>query len=244
MAHHLAELVLAAQNDATTTIEQRQLIVDTILRVWAHRHHYLGQAPLADFSSVLTALDRLGQDSPWKFSQPFGPDIQLPDPSASDLPLVETVTELEQLTRETLIRLIYIAARNAEENNQEWLELACKAESNLEGNTTTTLSRLYRSITRRHNDERNPREDTEGPVDGETGNAREDIAEDTAAHGNTEEASQGSSKNQLVNEDLFDDEDDYMSNPLSDITHAQRLREMANLLNRVADTLSASEPSE
>ncbi|MGH3717426.1 MAG: hypothetical protein ACRDRI_01020 [Pseudonocardiaceae bacterium] len=64
MAHHLAELVVAAQDEATTTVEQRQQIVETILKVWTHRRYYPGRAPLEEFSSVFLALDRLGDSSP------------------------------------------------------------------------------------------------------------------------------------------------------------------------------------
>jgi hypothetical protein len=32
MAHHLAEMVVAAKDDASTTVEQRQQIVETILK--------------------------------------------------------------------------------------------------------------------------------------------------------------------------------------------------------------------
>jgi hypothetical protein len=239
MAHHLAELVLAAHNEATTTVEQRQQIVETILKVWAHRRDYPGRAPLEDFSAVFAALDHLGDDRPWKFSRPFDADTEVPDPSTSGLPLLATAAELERLTRETLLRLIWLATQNAEEANQEWLEAADKAASNLESEVTTILSRLYRRAARPSAVEGDPREvvgtlaeDTEGDAEITT----EDLTEGTAAYDIAE------SDFEHGGEDLFDDEDDYTSNPLSDINHVKRLREMVGLLNMIADTLSTQDP--
>ena len=105
MVHHLAELIRAAQDDATATVEQRQQIIETILKVWSHRSDYPRPAPLEEFDSVLAALDRLGDDSPWRFSRLFDPATKPPEPSTG-VPLVATAAELERLTRETMLRLI------------------------------------------------------------------------------------------------------------------------------------------
>ena len=42
--------------------------------------------------------------------------------------------------------------------------------------------------------------------------------------------------------DIEDDEDDGESDPLSDINHVKHLREMADLLNKVADALTVPDP--
>ena len=60
MAHHLAQLIVAAQDDAPTTVEQRIQIVETILKVWGKRRYYPAGAPLEEYADVLTALDLLG----------------------------------------------------------------------------------------------------------------------------------------------------------------------------------------
>jgi len=251
MAHHLAELGVAAQDDATTTVEQRQLIVETILKVWTHRRRYPGRAPLEEFSNVLVALDRLGDSSPWKFSRLFNADTEMPDPGTSGLPLVATAAELERLTRETLLRLIWLAAQDAKEKNQQWLEVADKVASNLESEVTTTLWRLRRQVARRAL----RLGVVEGDPRGITETATETPAEDSGAEDEAEDAAEvltNDAADDIVDSDFedsggdpFDDEndvDDDESNPLSDINHVKRLREMADLLNKVADALNVPEP--
>jgi hypothetical protein len=49
---------------------------------------------------VFKALDRLGDNTPWRFSRLIDTDIEIPDPSTSGLPLITTAAELERLTRE------------------------------------------------------------------------------------------------------------------------------------------------
>jgi hypothetical protein len=252
MAHHLAELVAAAQDDATTTVEQRQQIMEAILKVWAHRCYYPRKAPLEEFSSVFMALDRLGDSRPWKFSQLFNADTEILDPSTSGLPLIATAAELERLARETLLRLIWLAAQDAKEKNQEWLEVADKVASNMESEVTTTLSRLRRQLARHRlrlvegdpNDlteiaAKRPAEDA--GAEGEADNAAEGPTEGAAAEDIVENGAENGREDPLDDEDEDDNDE---SDPLGDINHVKRLREMAALLNKVADTLTLPEPPE
>jgi len=241
MAHHLAELVLAAQDDATATVGQRQQIVETILKVWSHRRDFPRRAPLDEFENVVAALDRLGDDSPWRFSRLFGAEHETPDPSTSGLPLVATAAELERLTRETLLRLIWLAAQDAREKNQEWLEVADKVASNLESDVTSTLERLQHRLA--HHRIRA----TDGSAKDATGTPAEDAGGEGEAEARTEGLTGDAATNDSVESgfedsgaDPFDDEDDDTSDPLSNINHVERLREMANLLNKIADALSVS----
>lgn len=239
MAHHLAELVQAAQDDATATVEQRQQIIETILKIWSHRSDYPRPAPLEEFDSILAALDRLGDDSPWRFSRLFDPTTKTPEPSTSGLPLVTTAAELERLTRETLLRLIWLAAQDAKERNQDWLEVADKVASNLESDVTTALERLRRRVALRRF----------SAADGSAKDGTETPAEDADTEGEAEAATQSRTEDAAVNDivesgtddsaaDPFDDdEDDDTNDPLSNINHVKRLREMADLLNKVADAL-------
>jgi hypothetical protein len=257
MALHLAELVIAAQDPATTTVEQRQQIVETILKVWTHRPYYPGRAPLEEFSNVLVALDRLGDDSPWKFFGLFGADTKMPDSSISGLPLVATCAELERLTRETLLRLIWLAAQDAAEENQEWLDAADKVASNLESEVSTTLERLQRQVARRR-------------IRAAEGDSRDAIktttdtqADEAGAEGNAEDAANGQMKRLAVDDivetgledgddgpfilsddEADDDETNDERNPLSATNHIKRLREMAELLNKVADALTVPESAD
>jgi hypothetical protein len=253
MALHLAELVTAAKDPATTTVEQRQQIVETILKVWTHRPYYPSRAPLEEFSSVLVALDRLGDDSPWKFSQLFNADTKIPDQSISGLPLVATCAELERLSRETLLRLLWLAAQDAKEKNQAWLEAADKIASNLESEVSKTLERLQRRLARRRIRvaEGDPRDAIETPTDtqpedaGAEGNAgaeRKRLAADEPLETGLEDGREGLFI--LLNDENDVDEDSDEGSPLSATNHVKRLREMANLLNKVADALTVQDPAD
>jgi len=244
MAHHLAELIVAAQDDATTTVEQRQQIVETILNVWAHRHHYPSRGPLEEFSNVLVALDRLGDSSPWKFSQLFDADTEIPYSDNSDLPLITTAAELERLTRETLLRLIWLAAQDAKDKNHQWLEVADKVATNIESKVAVTLSRLRRQAARHRLRllEADLREiaETATETPDEDSDA-EGEADDTAdlTEGMTDDIVKSSSEHGEW--EPFDDGDDDETNPLSNINHAKRLRQMADLFNKIADGLTFPE---
>ena len=101
VAHHLAELVVAAEDESITTVEQRLQIVQTVLKVWARRRDLPGRSPLEEFSGVLAGLDRLGDRTSWRFLRLVEMVAGLPEPSTSGLPLVETAAELERLARRT-----------------------------------------------------------------------------------------------------------------------------------------------
>lgn len=136
MSHHLAELVTAAQTDAT--LEQRVQIIDLILRIWTNRR-FLPDPPLAEYEPVLAALERLGNSQPWAFARIR---LKSTSPRQAEVPLVATAIELERLVRETVLRLIWMAACDASERNREWLELADEVASNLETEVGTVLDRL------------------------------------------------------------------------------------------------------
>jgi hypothetical protein len=231
MAHQLAELVQAAQDDATATVEQRQQIVETILKVWSHRSDYPRPAPLEEFDSVIAALDRLGDDSPWRFSRLFDLMAEAPEPGTSSVALVTTAAEFERLARETLLHLIWLAAYDAKERNRDWLEVADKIASNVESDVTTALERLQRRVALR-------RSVTAG---GSTKDAAETTAKDVDALGKSEGTVEATADGLVGNgtddsaAELFDDDD--TSDLLSNINHVKLLREMADLLNKIADAL-------
>lgn len=139
MSQHLAELVIAADDDSTTTVEQRLEIVDTILRIWAHRGSLPRPAPLEDFSCVLAGLDRLGDDSPWRFLRLFEENVHPPELTESTPSLAVTATDLERLTRETVLHLLWRTAQNATDQHQEWLRVADQIQSTVETDVTNAL---------------------------------------------------------------------------------------------------------
>lgn len=191
MAYHLAELVTAAESDAT--VEQQSQIVDTILRIWTHRQ-YLRPPPMGDFTSVLAALDRLGDTSPWAYSR-LSLETLLPD-SAADAALVNTAVELERLTRETLLRLIWLAAQDASDATEAWLTLSDQIEETLESRVSSTLRRRR-------------------------------LATDKSEEAGLE-----------FDGDPADDSVAIEARHVSDEAHADNLRAMARLLNRLAEQLA------
>lgn len=146
VAHHLAELVVAAEDESTTTVEQRLQIVQTVLKVWSRRRDLPRRSPLQEFSGVLAGLDRLGDRTSWRFLRLAEMVTGLPDPRTSGLPLVETAAELERLARETLLHLFWLAAQDAKDANQEWLAVADEVAPNIETQVHTRLARLRRRL--------------------------------------------------------------------------------------------------
>lgn len=144
MSHHLAELVSAAEHDATT-VEQRLEIVDTILRIWANRGYLPRPAPLEDFSGVLAGLDRLGHNSPWRFLGLFEMGVHPPELTDSAPSLAVTAAEMERLTRETILHLLWRAAQEATDHHQEWLRVADRIQSTVESDVTNALRRHRRN---------------------------------------------------------------------------------------------------
>ena len=71
MAHHLAELIDAAENGETAAerLQARTRAMETILKVWEHRTSLPGNAyPLAPYKDVLQVLDRLRPDhNPFRY---------------------------------------------------------------------------------------------------------------------------------------------------------------------------------
>lgn len=235
MAHHLAQLIVVAQDDTTTTVEQRRRIVETILAVWAKRRSYPARQPLEEYTNVFEALDRLGDDNPWKFSRLFNSETEVPEENSSGLPLIATATNLERLTRQTLLRLIWLEAQNAKDKNEDWLKVADKVASNIESQITTTLETLRPRAARRRlrGTKENPRDTAETPDEDHA----VALDEDSVLIENLETVDLVDSE-PAHDDDLFNEEDD---DPLTDSNHAKHLRAMADLLHKIADALPGSD---
>ncbi|WP_224404017.1 hypothetical protein [Pseudonocardia sp. ICBG1034] len=207
MSHHLAELVVAAEDDSTT-VEQRLEIVDTILKIWAHRRTLEGPRPLEDFSRVFAALDRLGDERPWRFLRLFAEGSEPPPPTASGPRLLDTAAALEKLARETVLHLLWRAAEEATSSHQEWLDVAARIQSDVEVEVTDVLRRLHRSVERRR-------------LVVSAADADDDAESQAPAR-----ADQPAYGEDPPSEGLF-----------SDGSYAQLLRDMAGLLGTIADGL-------
>lgn len=201
MAHHLAELITAAEDETTTTVEQRIQIVDTILKLWMKRRSLPGKFPGYEFERVFAALDRLGDERPWRFARLHLDTEELPDPETTEPPLVATAADLERIVRETVITLMVVAHNEALQGASEWVEASSALNTDIEGELASVSSRIrcrlreYQGL---------PADDDFDPNDDEL-------------EGSPTPAE-------------LDDQ-------LSDYNHSRRLRNMADLLNRVADAL-------
>lgn len=200
MAHHLAELITAAEDETTTTLEQHIQIVDTILKLWMNRRSLPGKFPGYEFERIFAALDRLGDERPWRFARLHLDTEELPDPETTQLPLVATAAELERMVRETVITLMLVAHNEALQGASEWVEASSAINTEIEGELASVSNRIRRRLREYQG---LPDEDFD-PIDDE----REGVP--TQAE--------------------VDDQ-------LSDYNHSRRLREMADLLNKVAEAL-------
>jgi hypothetical protein len=135
------------------------------------------------------------------------------------------------------------------------VDAADKVASNLESEVSTTLERLQRPVARRRRrraavgdsrDATKTTTDTQADEAGAEGDA-EDDAED-AANGQTKPLADkvvetgiedGDAGPLMLFDDKDDDESDNERNLLSAANHSKRLRAMANLLNEIADAITA-----
>ena len=124
------------------SVEQRVQIVDLILRLWTNRTHLPSPAPLAESNEVVAGLERLGDSSPWGFSR-LGLTAAVLEQEASSH-LVSTALELEQLMRSTILRLIWLAARDAGDIDGDWLALGEQVGLLLEPGVLAEVRRLFR----------------------------------------------------------------------------------------------------
>jgi hypothetical protein len=201
MAHHLAELITAAEDETVTTVEQRLQIVDAILNLWMNRRSLPGKFPGYEFEKIFAALDRLGDERPWRYARLHLDTEEFPDPETTQPSLVATAADLERIVRETVITLMVVAHNEAAESASEWVEASSAINIELEGELASVSTRIHRQL--REYQGLKAEEDSD-PADGEPEGSPTPVE--------------------------LDDQ-------LSDYNHARRLREMADLLEKVASAL-------
>jgi hypothetical protein len=234
MAHHLAEMITAAEDDSTVTLDQRQQVIEMILKIWSYRQHFPEGSPLEGYAAVFDALGRLSDDTPWRLRQLLGDDGL--DSSAKALPLVAAAVELERLTQDTVVSLICLAAEDAQESNDAWLELADKVTSNVESRVTRDLQRLRR---RRG---AHPPSKADQP-DEEIGTESATELSSSSAEAIDQDGASASEDRTCSNKARFDlpVEEDNASDTTTNSYHAARLRAMADVLTRMADQLAVAD---
>lgn len=208
VAHHLAELVAAADEEGAVTIEQRIAIIDTIRRLWTSRRSFPGPVPAREFDNVFAALEGLGNTSRWAYSKLSEYAEKLSEPEAKNLPLVRTAAELERLNREAVLTLLSLAFHKAEETSAGWMQALEGLEAEIADDLIDTVSVIKRRL-------------------------RIFVA------AQAEQDDDADPQSQDVEADLGDaDDTGPRDDPASNLNHARRLREMADLLNNVADALA------
>ncbi len=148
MAHHLVELVKLAEDGSAITVDQRREIVDLILKVWAHRRYYSGDDLLNEYPAVFVALERLGDDAPWKFLRLFDGQ-EGPGAGGASLAPLRTAIELAEVARDTVIGLLWLAAKDAGHSNEGLLAIADEISLTVESEVTRRLKRLRRMTSMR-----------------------------------------------------------------------------------------------
>lgn len=143
MAHHLVELVAVAEDGSAVTVDQRQEIVDLILKVWSHRRYYSGDDVLAEYPEIFVALERLGDDAPWKFLH-LSDDYEGPNSGSASSPSLHAAIELAHVARDTVVGLLWLASKDAEHNNEDLLTVANEIGLTVESEVTRRLKRLRR----------------------------------------------------------------------------------------------------
>lgn len=146
MAHHLAALVSAVDGADEIAVEQRVEIVKTILMVWGARRTFPGGTPGYKLDKVLSALDLLGDDRPWKFSRLEKYADELDAANAAGVPLVVKAVSLERLMRQTILALFWQACQEAAARNEDWLVTVTAAVAPLEDELTSTTQRVHRRL--------------------------------------------------------------------------------------------------
>ncbi|MEO8107237.1 MAG: hypothetical protein ABI720_07950 [Actinomycetes bacterium] len=146
MAHQLAALVTAAEVADDVSVEQRTEIVETILKVWRARRTLPGEVPAYDLDLVFLALDMLGDDRPWRFSQLEQYASGLRTAEEAEAPLVVKAVLLERLTRQAVLALVWLAAEDAAARNEDWLETASAAMAPMEDELASSTRRVRRRL--------------------------------------------------------------------------------------------------
>jgi len=215
MAHHLAELITTA-DDEIVTPELRLEICGLILEMWGRRRDGKPEPeqPLNTYGNVIRALDRLSNDVMFHF---FGwNDDAAPKPTPEDaarFDLVRTSVELEGVMQDAIIRLLWLAVREHEDEDLPWFELTKNLAEGLEQRVYSSLSRLNRRIAHRQllarQDQRN------------------DLNDEPGAEGAT-----------LEDLETYDQPEPGEPDPFSDEEHANHLRKVAATLVAIADQLA------
>lgn len=140
MAYHLARLIADATEDAATTPEQRIAIVDLIRRLWESRRSFPNRQPAHDLDTVMTALDLLGDSTPYRFAKLEDLGLHTPAGSTSGPGLLSSAVALERECRQAVATLALLGLAAASAEGTELLELAEQVEEDATGGLARSVS--------------------------------------------------------------------------------------------------------
>lgn len=138
---------MSASDETTATLEQREAVIKTILLVWEHRRTFPGRRPMQAFDNVFSALDRLGDQTPWRLFTLFDDDLSVGQSPRSSL--LATMGDLERHTRDAMLTLLWLAAQEAREVEQKWHDASDRVALNVETDVHDRLAALSGSRRRR-----------------------------------------------------------------------------------------------
>lgn len=228
MAIHLGALIQKARIEPDPESPEHVEIVELILRIWSRRFRMPGGGPTAAYALVLAGLERLGDETPWRFSRLSSVIGEADVSSLSGSGLLDAAASLEQLTRRTMIRLFWLASQEANEGSKDVIALADKVKENVESHASATLDRLVISARRRRLEPRAVLDEEETVSDSL---AEADHLADTPDEPFEPESEDAEASPEIEPLD---------ESPLSLANNVAELRRMAALLTSLADDLEAA----
>ncbi len=127
MAHHLAELMEAAEKADTVDKPARSAeCADAILTLWKHRREFPdGSRPLAELEPVLRALERLdpSDDRPYYF-RPLREEVGEPEQGSETQRWLKLCDNVDHAAKVLIRHCLARAADTASDKSADWVERA------------------------------------------------------------------------------------------------------------------------
>ncbi|WP_181952679.1 AVAST type 3 anti-phage proein Avs3b [Yersinia canariae] len=132
MAHHIAELIYDAENSADDTVRvvKQAEIRDSIWKFWANRYELpIGNKPFEELEPILRALKSLDPENQKpRYFFPYPGQADTEKESTESQKWLKTAASIDSTSKNLIDYCLSLAAENAIDKSQEWVELAQKAE--------------------------------------------------------------------------------------------------------------------
>lgn len=131
MAHHIAELIYDAENttDETARIAKQLKIRDSVWAFWANRYELpIGNKPFKELEPILRALRSLDPENQQpRYFFPYPGQANIEKESTESQKWLKTAESIDSTSKILIDYCLSLAAENAIDKSQEWVELAQKA---------------------------------------------------------------------------------------------------------------------